>query len=102
MLYSARVIPRADDLTLVKVEFGDEPANNDRLVPAAIAALNSLELAGGRGILFNGAASLPVALALAHSVAHLYQFVAWFDPKVSRYVVGISHAPDVRPGDLLV
>ena len=101
MLYSARLRSRADDLTLVEVRFGDEAAGNDQLVPAAITAVKTLSLKGGRGILFNGPASLPIALALAHAVAHLYQFVAWYDPKLSRYVVGISHCAEVRPGDLI-
>jgi CRISPR-associated protein Csx3 len=101
MFYHAELgSPRPDRLTLVKVGFR-QPANNDQIVPAAIAAIQSLHLPGGRGILFDGAASLPVAMALAHAVAHLYQFVAWFDPKLGRFVVAISHAPDVRPGDLL-
>ena len=40
-------------------------------------------------------------MALAHAVAHLFQFVACFDPKMSRYVVVISHTAGIRPGDLL-
>lgn len=101
MFYHAQLGPsRPDGLALVQLAFG-QPANNDQLVPAAILAIQSLPLTGGRGILFNGPASLPVALALGHAVAHLYQFVAWFDPKLARYVVAISHTPDVRPGDLL-
>jgi CRISPR-associated protein Csx3 len=102
MFYHAELSPaqRADGLPTVVVGFGD-PANNDQIVPAALAALGKLNLTGGRGILFHGAASLPVAMALAHAVAHLYQFVACFDPKLERFVVAISHAPDVRPGDLI-
>jgi len=105
MLYSVTISspssPRTDSLTVIDLKFGD-PANNDQLVPAAIEALSSLQLPGGRGILFNGAASLPIAMALAHGVAHLYQFVACFDPKIGKYVVSISHTPGIRPGDLLV
>ncbi len=40
-------------------------------------------------------------LALAHAVAHLYQTVACWDPKLERFVVVISHSPVHRPGDLL-
>ena len=93
--------PRADGFAVVLLNFG-EPANNDLVVPAAIEAIHNLRLPGGRGVLFNGAASLPVAMALAHAVAHLYQFVACYDPKISRYVVVISHAAGMRPGDLLL
>ena len=101
MFYEARLgEPRTDGLTSVITAFG-EPAGNDVLVGEAIRAVQELQLKGGRGILFNGPASLPVAMALAHAVAHLYQFVGWFDPKLARFVVVISHAVDVRPGDLL-
>lgn len=92
--------PRPDSLTVVHLKFG-EPANNDVIVPDAIAAIEALALPGGRGLLFNGAASLPVAMALAHAVAHLYQFVACFDPKMGKYVVSISHTAGLRPGDLI-
>ncbi len=102
MFYRAELspTPRPDGLPTVEIGFG-EPANNDEIVPAALAAIEKLNLAGGRGILFHGPASLPVAMALAHAVGHLYQFVACFDPKLERFVVAISHAPDVRPGDLI-
>jgi CRISPR-associated protein Csx3 len=93
--------PRPDGLTQLDIGFTEPPANNDQLVPAALAAIAALHLKGGRGLLFNGPASLPVAMALAHAVAHLYQFVACFDPKIPAYVVSISHTPDYRPGDLL-
>ena len=93
--------PRQDGLIELAISFGPAPAPNNLIVPAAIEALAALHLTGGRGILFNGPASLPVAMALAHAVAHLYQFVACFDPKLGRYVVAISHTPDYRPGDLL-
>ena len=52
MLYSTTLgSARADDLTVVLLKFGD-PANNDLVVPAAIAALKELHLTGGRGVLF--------------------------------------------------
>jgi CRISPR-associated protein Csx3 len=98
--YQVRLEGVKDGVATVRLAFGD-PAPNDRLVPAALAALAALQLPGGRGIKFNGPASLPAAMALAHAVAHLYGFVACFDPKLSRYVVAISHDPDLRPGDLL-
>lgn len=92
--------PRPDGLTLIRIGFG-APAHNDKLVPAALAAVEKLELTGGEGVLFDGAASLPVAMTLAHAVAHLFQFVACFDPKLGQYVVAISHTPARRPGDLV-
>jgi CRISPR-associated protein Csx3 len=40
-------------------------------------------------------------MALAHAVAHLYGYVACYDPKLQGYVVAISHDPSFRPGQLL-
>jgi hypothetical protein len=40
------------------VAFGS-PATDDRIVPDAIAAIEALGLPGGRGIRFDGPASLP-------------------------------------------
>ncbi|MEZ6087008.1 MAG: CRISPR-associated protein Csx3, partial [Pirellulaceae bacterium] len=71
------------------------------IVRDAIETIESLNLTGGAIIKFNGPASLPVAMALAHSVAHRYEVVACFDPKLNAYIVAISHHPTVRPGDRL-
>ena len=101
MNYSARVVETRDDgVQVVEIGFED-PADNTVCVPAALTALRELRLAGGRGILFNGKASLAVAMALAHEVAHLYQFVGVFDPQLQGYVVAISHVADPRPGNLI-
>lgn len=101
MYYHAELgASRSDRLQLIRIGFG-APANNDVIVQDAIQAIEQLKLPGGKGVLFDGPASVPVAMALAHAVAHLYQFVAFFDPKLGRFVVAISHTPDHRPGDLI-
>lgn len=98
--YSVRRLNDVDGVTVLEMSFG-APAQNDKVVPDAVAAVTELGLKGGKGVSFNGPASLPVAMALAHAVAHLYGWVACFDPKLGRYVVAISHDPACRPGDLL-
>jgi CRISPR-associated protein Csx3 len=89
---------------LLRVGFG-EPAQNDRIVKDAVARLDEMvktgELAGGPLIKINGPASLPVAIAIAHAVAHLYEVVAVFDPKIAKYVVSVSHGDTYKPGDLI-
>src|SRR2546426_926275 len=89
-----------DGVATIRVSFGDPPPN-DEIVRDAVNAIAGLNLPGGKGVKFNGPASLPVAMALAHAVAHLYGYVACFDPKLGRYVVAISHDPSLRPGDLI-
>jgi CRISPR-associated protein Csx3 len=89
---------------VLKVGFGS-PAQNDQIVKDAEARLdemvNSGELAGGEVIRVSGPASLPVAMVLAHKLAHLYQAVACFDPKLSKYVVAIVHGDKYAVGDLV-
>ncbi len=88
----------------LRVGFGD-PAQNDQIVKDAVARLGEMveagELAGGPIIKINGPASLPVAVAIAHAIAHLYEVVGVFDPKLSKYVVAVSHGDSYKPGDLI-
>ncbi len=89
---------------VLRVGFAD-PAQNDQIVRDAVARLAEMvddgTLSGGPVVKINGPASLPVAVAITHAVAHLYEVVAVFDPKLGRYVVSVSHAEAHRPGDLI-
>ena len=38
---------------------------------------------------------------LAHKLNHLYQAVAVYDPKLSKYVVAIAHGGRYSVGDLV-
>jgi CRISPR-associated protein Csx3 len=98
--YHAGITAQTDGVTALTVGFG-EPASNALIVPDAIESVSALGLKGGRGIKIDGPASIPVAMAIAHAVCHLYGFVACYDPKLGRFVVAISHDPSIRPGDLL-
>lgn len=75
---------------LLRLSFGT-PAQNTEIVRDAVVALEALQLVGGTTVFLNGPASLPVACAVAHGVAHLFMEVACYDPKMSGYVVAISH-----------
>lgn len=98
--YNAEIVNNADGVVTVQLSFG-EPAQNDRIVKDAIQAIAILSLEGGKGIKLNGPCSVPAAIAIGHAVAHLFGFVAFFDPKLHQFVVCVSHDPAVRPGDLL-
>lgn len=82
-----------------------EPAQNDQIVRDAVTRLDEMaaagELAGGRLIKINGPASLPVAVAIAHAISHLFEVVGVYDPKLGKYVVSVSHGAEYRPGDLI-
>jgi CRISPR-associated protein Csx3 len=98
--FSVTILPSETNITNFSLGFA-LPAQSDRLVADAITALGSLNLPGGHGAHFYGPAPIPVAIALAHAVAHLYSYVAWFDPKLGKFVVAISHNPAFTPGQLL-
>ncbi len=89
---------------VLKVGFG-APAQNNQIVKDAKARLDEMvssgELAGGPVIKIYGPASVPVAVTIAHAVAHLYEAVAVFDPKLGKYVVSVSHGTAYQAGDLI-
>lgn len=88
----------------LRVNFGD-PAQNDQIVKEAAQCLNNLvrsgQITGGEIIRINGPASVPVAMVMAHGLSHLYQAVACYDPKLSKYVVAIAHGNKYSVGDLI-
>jgi len=82
----------------------DVVATNAELVPFVEQQLEELinrEPMQGRLLKINGACSVPIALTIAHKVAHLYGAVAMFDPKLSGYVVAITHNPEYKLGMVL-
>ena len=91
---------RSNGGVVVKIGFG-EPAQNDRIVVDAIAAIQALGLEGGPAVYLNGPASLPAAVAITHEVAHMFAAVWVFDPKMAAYVCAVSHGAatvgDVEP-----
>lgn len=101
MLYN---IEMNSEAKVLKIGFG-VPAQNDQIVPFVETRLGEMiqsgEISGGEVIRVNGPASLPVAMVLAHKLGHLYQAVACFDPKLSKYVVAIAHGDSYNAGDLI-
>lgn len=99
---SSYIIDLNNDTLTVK--FGD-PAQNDQIVKDAKVRLDELtasgELKGGEILKITGPASLPVAVTIAHAVAHLYGAIAVYDPKLAKYVVSVSHTPKYEVGDLV-
>ncbi|MBC6434187.1 CRISPR-associated protein Csx3 [Nostoc sp. HG1] len=89
---------------ILRVNFG-EPAQNDQIVRDAAARLEEMatsgELAGGPLLRINGPISIPVAFVLAHKLAHIYGAVSFYDPKLGKYVISITHNPSYKLGDLI-
>lgn len=89
---------------ILRVSFG-EAAQNDQIVKDAAAKLEQMaqsgELAGGQLLKINGPISIPVAFVLAHKLAHIYGAIAFFDPKLGKYVICITHNPAYKLGDLI-
>lgn len=89
---------------VLNIGFG-EPAQNDQIVSDAEQRIKEListgKIPGGALIKINGPATLPVGMVIAHNLAHLYQAVACYDPKLSKYVVAIAHGDQYQAGDLI-
>jgi CRISPR-associated protein Csx3 len=89
---------------ILRVAFG-EPAQNDQIVRDAAARLEEMavsgELTGGTLLKINGPISIPVAFVLAHKLAHIYGAVGFYDPKLGKYVISITHNPAYKLGDLI-
>ncbi|MCC2693892.1 CRISPR-associated protein Csx3 [Nodularia sp. LEGE 04288] len=89
---------------ILRVSFG-EPAQNDQIVKDAAARLEEMatsgELTGGQLLKINGPISIPVAFVLAHKLAHIYGAIGFFDPKLGKYVICITHNPSYKLGDLI-
>ncbi|GJD16003.1 hypothetical protein RIVM261_009590 [Rivularia sp. IAM M-261] len=95
------------------------PAQGDRIVKDALEVLNQMidseEIPGGERIFIYGAQSVAVSYVIAHQLAHLYQVVAVFDPKLGtkistptgtlrykNYIVTISHGSSkYQVGDVI-
>lgn len=83
--------------TLFTIGFGD-PGNNTDIV----REVDAMQLNGcGMLALISGPASLPVAFVLCHKLAHRYGAIGVFDPKLSGFVIAVSHNPDFKVGDFL-
>jgi CRISPR-associated protein Csx3 len=86
---------------ILSIGFG-EPATNCEIVPEAIAKLRSIEdQLRGEVVKINGAASVPVAIAIGAQLKNICKAIAVFDPKLQGYVVSVSFSPDLKIGDLI-
>lgn len=100
-------------MTTYKIEFHGEilrvgfaePAENDQIVRDAANRLDIMahagELPGGKLLRINGPISIPVAFVLAHKLAHIYGAIGFYDPKLGKYVISITHNPAYKLGDLI-
>jgi CRISPR-associated protein Csx3 len=87
---------------VLKIGFGDEPATNDQIVPEAVEKATTFrDAVAGKLLKINGAASLPVAVAITFKLAHMVPAVAVFDPKLKAYVVAITQDPQYKLGQLI-
>lgn len=85
---------------LLKLSFG-ERADNDQIVRDATKCLDQLKIKGGKLVKLNGPASLPVAIAIAHHIMHLFSYIGVYDPKLDKYVIAVAHGPEYNIGDLI-
>lgn len=88
----------------LKIKFG-EAASNDEIVSYVEKQLKqkieTKEISGGEIIKLDWPASLPVAVVLAHKLAHLYGTIAVWDPKLGKFVVAVSHSGNFKVWDMI-
>ncbi|MEQ1826569.1 MAG: hypothetical protein ABL921_11515 [Pirellula sp.] len=98
--YRVECLQNSHERTDLKIGFVGE-ADNDQRVLDAVASIMELRLSGGKLVSFDGPCSMPVAFALSHAVAHLFGAIAVKDPKLGKFVVSVSHRPDLLVGALI-
>lgn len=87
---------------VLKVGFGESASNDEIVKEVAVSIQVIKEQCHGKIIKVNGPASLPVAMALAHELAHVTKAIAAYDPKLAKYVVAVAHGGSgVAVGDLI-
>lgn len=88
----------------LKLKFG-EAASNDEIVAYIEKILKqkieTKEILGWEIIKLDWPASLPVAVVLAHKLAHLYGTIAVRDPKMGKFVVAVSHSGNFKVWDMI-
>jgi len=87
---------------VLRVGFTDQPANNDDLVKEAVRKVRLYtDDLHGVFLKINGAASLPVAIAIACQVKGVVSGIACYDPKLQKYVVAHTVNSDYALGDMI-
>lgn len=81
------------DAVHLALSFGEAASNQAivRDVDGRMRELKQTEVTGGRLVLLDGPASLPVIAVITHHIAHLFGAVGVYDPKLAGYVIAISH-----------
>lgn len=89
---------------ILQISFA-QPASNQQIVQDAAQRLEEMaksgELRGGKLLKINGPTSIPVAFVLAHRLCHLYGAIGCYDPKLSKYVICVTHNPEYKLGELI-
>lgn len=86
---------------VIKIGFGEPTTNANIVSEVASTAPEIAAKCHGKVVLFNGPASLPVALCLAHTFAHVTRSVGVYDPKIAGYIICISHDPAYSVGAVI-
>jgi CRISPR-associated protein Csx3 len=99
------------DVPTLRINFGDEYADSDRITRDIAQQIDELietgQLSGGELLRIDGRSPLPAAFTFAQKLLPLYEAIAVRDPKmgtkgVECYVVGASRSSRYAIGDPLV
>ena len=89
--------------SVLNIGFG-KPASNNDIVKEIEEKMKEIspEIVGTKCLKITGPCSLPGAMVIAHSVAHIVGAVAVFDPKINSYIIVVSHDKNYEIGDILI
>jgi len=69
--------------------------------PSELQELEKKEFPGGKPYLITGRMPVWLASYLTTRLQHIAPYLAFYDPKLSGYVVTVSHVPSVREGTVI-
>jgi CRISPR-associated protein Csx3 len=86
----------------LKIGFGGDTATGDKIIKAINDGLKALDLPGGPGVVkVTGPVTTPGAAVLGHLLAHKFAAVGFWDPKLQKFLIAITHDPKWDVGDLI-
>ena len=99
-IFFVRAMEQQGDATRVEIGPGAESADTFELVPAALDQLAAIP-SETSGLLFDGKVPIIVAAALTCAAMQRFDYVAFLDPRLKRFVVSASKLPSRAVGTQL-
>jgi GTPase SAR1 family protein len=95
-----------DENGILQVNFNNNiAADNNHLIVYVEEQLNELieknYFKQDKLLKINGGCSLSLSISIAYKMSALYQAIAWFEPRLNKYLVSISNSDEYKIGQLV-